>query len=87
MAPLVLCFVSGLAVGAVGHWAARKIYWHYKWPLLNKRHYHMLRFRRYRFYPRRSLKVQRSLRRSYSGYGNDYRLSKLFDRVDKTLGD
>lgn len=87
MAPLVSCFVAGLVVGVASHWAARKIYWHYKWPVLNKRYYHTLRFRQRRFYPRSSLKIQRSLRRSYSGYDNDYRLSKLFDRVDKTRGD
>lgn len=87
MAHFALCFVVGFVLGAAGYWAARKIYWHYKWPRLNRRHYQILRFRRYRSYPRSSLKIQRSLRRSYSGYDNDYRLSKLFDRTDKTLGD
>jgi len=87
MLPLVLCFLTGAVVGAVLHWAARKIYWYNAWPKLDRRHYHTLRFRRYRFYPRRSWQIHRLRRRSYSRYDSDYRLSKLFQDVDKTLGD
>ena len=87
----VLCaasFVAGLIVGVVGYWAARKIYWRIKTPRYVRHHLSRLRYRHRfilasrhrRYYPARHL-------RSYSGYNSDYRLSKLFEKLDRQDND
>lgn len=88
MLSLVLCFVAGLIAGVVGYWVGRKIYWHIKTPRHVRRHLSKLRYRRRlnlalrhrRYYPVRSL-------RPYSGYNSDYRLSKLFEKLDRADND
>lgn len=85
---LVACFVTGLVLGAVGHWAARKIYWRVKTPRYVRRHLSALRYNRRRsvalrhrrYYPVRPL-------RSYAGYNSDYHLSKLFKKLDQQDND
>ncbi len=88
MTLFLLCFVSGFFAGAAGYWGARKIYWRIKTPSYVRRHFARLRYRRRlslalrhrRYYPARSL-------RSYSGYNSDYRLSKLFEKLDSANDD
>lgn len=85
---LFACFVSGLFTGVVGYWAGRKIYWRVKTPRHVRRHLSRLRYRRRlslalrhrRYYPALPL-------RSYSGYNSDYRLSKLFEKLDRQDND
>jgi|LakMenEpi03Aug12_release.lakeMendotaPanAssembly.Ray.scaffolds.fasta_scaffold198193_3 hypothetical protein len=87
MTPLIACFLSGCVVGAIGYWAARKIYWYNKLPKMPYRHKSILRFRRYRFHPRRSPSLSRVLRGTYSGYSSDYRLNKLFEKIESRDND
>ena len=85
---LLACFVAGLFTGAGSYWAGRKIYWRIKTPRYVRRHLSTLRYRRRlsvalhrrRYYPVRPL-------RAYAGYNSDYRLSKLFEKLDRQDND
>jgi len=86
MAPLLLCFMSGLVIGAVGHWAARKLYWRAKFAPARFSRYTQRRFSRYGL--RRRPFFLRAFRRDpYSRYAADYRLSRLLDRLEERHDD
>jgi len=81
-------FTAGFFAGVVFYWLSRKFYWYVKTPQYVRRHFatigHRRRLsvalRRRRYYPVRPL-------RSYAGYGSDYRLSKLFEKLDRRSDD
>lgn len=84
---LTVGFAAGVAVGWFIGYVARKIYWLVKTPRHVRRHMSILRMRGYRSRARRKFSLRRLTMRSYSGYDSDYRLSKLFEKLDRADND
>lgn len=86
MALLVLCFTLGVVVGGVGFWVLRKLYWRIYSPRLVRRYFAPPRYRRRvntALRHRRPAVFRRLPIRTYAGYASNYRLTKLFDRLDQ----
>jgi hypothetical protein len=84
---LIACFVAGLVTGVVGYWVGHKIYWHVKTPRLVRRHFSTLRYRRRLGLTLRHRYHFLARPRTYTGRHSDYRLSKLFKKLDQQDND
>jgi hypothetical protein len=84
---LIACFVAGLVTGVVGYRTGRKIYWHVKTPRRVRRHFSTPRYRRRLGLTLRHRYYFSARPRTYTGYHSDYRLSKLFDKLDRRDND